>query len=83
MEYTQLEEPACCKLKCNAAQQKQKLMLTEQNCKTRNRKPDKNLQVNRNKYWSIIDDVPLLHDVHGSFYLPADKPAATGVQKSA
>jgi hypothetical protein len=83
MEYTQLEEQECCAPKCNAAQQKLMLMLTEQNCKTQNRKPDKNLPVIRNKYWSIIDDVPLLHDVHGSFYLPADKQAATGVQRSA
>ncbi len=83
MEYTQLAEQKYYAPKCNAEQQKQKLMLTEQNCKTRNRKPDKNLQVIRNKYWSIIDDEPLLHDAHEEFYLPADKPAATGEQKSA
>jgi len=83
MEYTQLEEQKCCIPKYNAAQQKQKLMLMEQNCKTQNHKPDKNLQVVLNKYWPIVDDEPLLHDAHEEFYLPADKPEATGEQKSA
>jgi hypothetical protein len=83
MEYTQLEEQKYCILKCNAAQRKQKLMLMAQNYKTQNRKPDKNLHVIRNKYLPIIDDAPLLHDVHEEFYLSADKPGATGEQISA
>jgi hypothetical protein len=83
MEYTQLEEQKYCAPKCNAAQRKQKSMLMEQNCKTQNHKPDKNLQVVRNRKWRITDDAPLLHDAHEEFYLPADKSAATGEQKSA
>jgi len=41
------------------------------------------LQVDRNKHVPKIHDANLLRDAHGESYLPADKPKATGEQKSA